>query len=47
MDNTNVNIINLKNKTFAVTETQTLFEINPSTLETLKAADLTEQFPGN
>lgn len=46
MDNTNVNVINLKNKTFAVTETQTLFEINPSTLETLKAADLTEQFPG-
>ena len=47
MDNTNINIINMKGKTFATSETQITFEINPETLQTLNTVDITKQFPGN
>lgn len=46
MDNTNINIINMKGKTFATSETPITFEINPETLQTLNTVDITKQFPG-
>ena len=46
MDNTLVNVFAMKDKIYATTETNFLFEINPETLDTLKRVNFTDEFPG-
>ena len=46
MDNTLVNVFPMKDKIYATTESNFLFEINPETLDTLKRIDITKEFPG-
>ena len=46
MDNTLVNVFAMKDKIYATTESNFLFEINPETLDTLKRIDITKEFPG-
>ena len=46
-DNTLVNVFPIKGKTYAATETNFIYEIDPKTLETLKRVDLLKEFPGN
>ena len=46
-DNTCVNVYPMKNKFYATTESQFLFQIDPKTLETLKRVDQEKEFPGN
>lgn len=47
IDNTCVNVYPMKNKFYATTESQFLFQIDPKTLETLKRVDQEKEFPGN
>ena len=47
VDNTCVNVYPMKNKFYATTESQFLFQIDPKTLETLKRVDQEKEFPGN
>jgi len=46
MDNTLVNVFPMKDKIYATTESNFLFEFNPETLDTLKRIDITKEFPG-
>lgn len=47
MDNTNVNAILIKDKMYAVSESNIIFEIDPETLKTLRTVDISKEFPGN
>ena len=47
MDNTNVNVYTMKDKMYATSETNFIFEIDSETLNVLKKVDLTKEFPGN
>lgn len=47
LDNTNVNVFMMKNKTYATTESNIIFEIDRKTLNTLKNVDISKEFPGN
>ena len=46
-DNTLVNVIPIKDKIYATTESHLIFEIDPKTLDTLKKVDFEREFPGN
>ena len=46
-DNTPVNVFPMKDKMYATTESNFIFEIDPKTLDTLKKVNLAEEFPGN
>ena len=46
-DNTLVNVFTMKDKMYATTEANFIFEIDPKTLDTLKKVDITKEFPGN
>ena len=46
-DNTSVNVFKMKEKMYAATETNFLFEVNPETLETFNRLDMEKEFPGN
>ena len=46
-DNTLVNVFTMKEKMYATTESNVIFQIDPRTLDTLKRVDITEEFPGN
>ena len=46
-DNTSINVFPIKGKTYATTESNVIFEIDPKTLDTLKKVDFVEEFPGN
>lgn len=46
-DNTLVNVFPIKGKTYAATETNFIYEIDPQTLETLKRVDLLKEFPAD
>lgn len=47
MDNTLVNVFMMKDKMYATTESNFIYEIDPKTLDTLKRVDITTEFPGN
>ena len=47
VDNTLVNLFTMKDRMYATTETNFIYEIDPKTLDTLKRVDFTEEFPGN
>jgi len=47
MDNTLVNVFPMKDKIYATSERNFIFEINPENLDTLKRVNFTEEFPGN
>ena len=47
LDNTLVNVFPMKDKIYATTERNVIFEINPETLDTLRRVSFTEEFPGN
>jgi len=47
MDNTNVNVYMMKDKMYATSESNFIFEIDPETLDILKKVDFTKEFPGN
>ena len=46
LDNTLVNIFPMKDKIYATSEVNFIFEINPDTLDTLNRVNFTEEFPG-
>ena len=46
-DNTLVNVFMMKDKMYATTESNFIYEIDPKTLDTLKRVDITTEFPGN
>ena len=46
-DNTCVNVFPMKDKMYATTESEILFQIDPKTLDTLNKVDLSKEFPGN
>jgi len=46
-DNTLVNVIPIKDKIYATTESHLIFEIDPKTLDTLKKVDFEREFPGD
>ena len=47
LDNTLVNVFTMKEKMYATTESNFIFEIDPKTLDTVKRVNITEEFPGN
>ncbi|XP_068681923.1 carotenoid-cleaving dioxygenase, mitochondrial-like [Montipora foliosa] len=46
-DNTCVNVFPMKDKMYATTESEILFQIDPKTLDTLNKVDLSKEFPGD
>lgn len=46
-DNTCINVFPMKDKMYATTESEFLFQIDPKTLETLKKVDLGKEFPAD
>jgi len=46
MDNTNVNVYMMKDKKYATSESNFIFEIDSETLDILKKVDFTKEFPG-
>ena len=46
VDNTLVNVFPMKDKIYATSETNFIFEVNPDTLDTLKRVNFTDEFPG-
>ena len=46
VDNTLVNVFPMKDKIYATSETNFIFEINPATLDSLKRVNFTDEFPG-
>ena len=45
-DNCNVNMVEIKDETYATTETSYLYQVDPDTLRTMVEEDIQSTFPG-